>query len=269
VALTQIIVLAIMQAVSDVFPVGAEGHFAVFSHLTSWSAPGPGFAIAAQTGLLLALMAYFARDLWDMVLGVIRTAKGKNDPGARLAAQLLVATIPTVGLGFAFEHYIGDRLNSLMVLGWAIVGFGILLFLLDRMTMTVKRIEHATYLDTILIGVLQVLALVPGTCRAGITMTMARLLGYERPDSARLSMLLAIPMLMVLIGRDVFYLIQNQGPPITNIDILSGVVSFFAGLIAVAILMSWLRRSTFTPFVVYRLLLGAVVLALAYGGIEI
>ncbi len=263
-ALTQLIVLAVLQTITEVLPVGAEGHLALLSQILHWPDPGAGFRLALKLGLLLAVMAYFWRDLADMATGVMRAAKGKRDPGAKLALQLAVAAIVTLGAGFAFEHYAAGDWETPIVMGWAIVGGALLLLLFDRMCMTVKRIEHATYVDAIVIGLCQVIALVPGMGSAAITITMARLLGYERADAARFYFLLSIPVSIVVIARDAYRLVELQQGAVSNIDILCAVAGFFAGLIAIAILMAWLRRSTFTPFVVYRLLLGGAVLALAY-----
>jgi len=262
VALTQLIVLAVLQSLTAIFPISADGHMALVSQFLHWPDPGSAFRLTVRIGMLLAVMAYFWRDLGDMTAGVIRAAKGKSNPDARLALQLAVAAVPTVGLGFAYEHYLAGRWETPLVMGWTIVGGAALLWLFDRMCMTVKRVEHATYADTIVVGLGQVIALVPGAAGAGIT--LARLLGYERRDAARLYFLLSIPVLAVVLVRDAYTLFTVESGSISNVDILCGLVAFFAALIALAILMAWLRRATFTPFVVYRLILGGLVLAASY-----
>jgi undecaprenyl-diphosphatase len=264
VALTQLIVLAVLQTITEVFPIGADGHLALIAQILRWPAPDPGFLLALRLGLLLAVVAYFWRDLADMIVGVIRAAKGKRDPGARLALQLGVAGVATVAAGSAFEHYVAGPWETPVVMGWAIVGGALLLLLFDRMSMTVKRIEHASFADAIVIGLCQVIGLIPGVGTAAITITMARLLGYERADAARFFFLLSIPVSAVLTVREAYRLFDLQHGVLSRLDMLCAAVNFFAGLIAIAILMAWLRRSTFTPFVIYRVLLGGAVLALAY-----
>ncbi len=266
-ALTQLIVLAVLQSLTEVFPVGAEGHVALITKLLHWPDPGNGFRLAVRIGLLLGVAAYFWSDLGDMIVGVIRATKGKRNPDARLALQLAVAAVPILGLGFAFEYYLAGDWETLHVMGWTIVGGALALWLFDRMCMTVKRVEHATFIDTIVLGLGQVIALVPGAVAAGIT--LARLLGYERRDAARLYFLLSIPVSAVVIARDAYTLFTVEHGSISNIDILCGVVAFFAALIGLSILMAWLRRSTFTPFVIYRLLLGSAVLAVAYAWVSV
>ena len=263
-ALTQLIVHAVVQAVTEVFPIGGSGHQALISQFLDNPPPGKALSLSLRAALLLAVLTYFWRDLLDMAGGVIRAAKGKRDPGARLALQIFVAAIPTLGLGFAFEQYIAGPWETPAVMGWAIVGFGVLMLLFDRMSMTVKRIEHASYADAIAISICQVLALIPGAGTAAVTMTMARVLGYERAHAVRLAFLLTIPVSAAVIARDAYTLFEIDGETVANPEIMAGAAGFVAALIAIAILMSWLRRSTFMPFLVYRLLLGAAVLALAY-----
>ena len=268
-ALTQTIVLAVLQGISAVLPIGTAGHLSLVSALAGWPPPDPQFRLAIQLGVLLAVMAYFASDLWDMLAGVVRAVKGKPDPGARLALKLLVATVPAIGLGVVLQRYDRPEFHSMTVVAWTTIIYGLLLLLFDRMSMTVKRVEHVTYLDAVLVGVCQVLALIPGTSRAGVTMTMARFLGYERAEAARLSLILSIPILLAAIGIGVFRVANDGTASITSANVVALAVSFIAALLAVASLMAYLRRSTFTPFVIYRILLGGVVMALAYGWLQI
>ena len=277
--LTQLMVLAVLQAVTEVFPLSMEGHTALISHFLHWPEITPAVAASTRFGLAAAIVAYFGGDVGDMVVGVIRTAKGKRDPAARLAAQIVVASILTLGLGVAFQIYvlgdwnapavtgwtiIGWTITSWTTMGWTVIGVAVLLFFLDSMSMTVKRVEHATYLDAILISLGQVLALAPGAGGVAVMIIMARLLGYERQAAARFAFLLAVPVLTAVAVRDALaaHAVAASGPEVR--DFISAGASFAAGLIALAILMSWLKRSTFMPFVVYRLLIGAAILAVGY-----
>lgn len=263
-ALTQFIVHAIVQAVTEVFPISSGGHDALLSHFSIWPSPGEVFTLGLRFGLLLAVPVYFWRDVGDMVGGVMRAAKGKRDPGARLALQILLAAIPTLGLGFAYEMYVAGSWETPIVLGWAVVGFAALMLLLDRMSMTLKRVEHTGYGDAIAVSVCYVLGLIPGVGGAAAAMTMARLLGYERAHAVRLALLLAIPVWAAMTARDAYMTFKIHGAVIATTDIAGAGTAFVAALVSIAILMSWLRRSTFTPFLVYRLLIGTVVLLLAY-----
>ena len=164
------------------------------------------------------------------------------------------------------NYYLADSVRSLTVIAWATLIFGIVLYVADRRGMTVRRVEHMTLLDALIIGFAQALALIPGASRSGITMSAARMLGLERPEAARFSMLLSIPAILgagVLKTRDLY----AAGDVQLSLDAaLAAGLAFATALVAIAVLMAWLRRATFTPFVVYRVLLGTALLALAYGG---
>lgn len=266
--LTQLIVFAVLHSLSEVFLIGAAGHDALLTRVLDWLAPTASLELAVRTGLLLGVMAYSWRDLADMTTGVVRAAKGKRNPDAALAAQLTVAAIATLGLGFAATLYVLGDWQTERVMGWCIVGGAVVLLLLDRMSMTVKRVEHAGFADSLAVGLGQVIALVPGLGAAAVSITLARLLGYERDHAARLYFLLSIPVTAVVIARD-GYVLGTSGGAVSNSEILAGLAAFLAALLGVAILQAWLKRSTYLPFVIYRLLLGAAVLALAYGWIAI
>ncbi len=264
-ALTQIIVLAVVQGITEFLPISSSGHLILVPLLTDWPDQGLMLDVAVHVGTLGAVMVYFWQDLFAVAAGVVRLLKGRRDPGARLAGQVLVATIPVLICGYLLDLYGQEALRLIVVIGWATLGFGVLLFAADRLSMTVKRLDHATYIDVLVIGLAQVLALVPGTSRAGITITAARFLGFERPEAARFSMLLSIPTIAasgLWLGLSLY--------EVNDITITRGVVtavgiSFATAILSIAALMAWLQRSSFTPFVIYRVVLGLFLLALAYG----
>ncbi len=270
VALTQAVVFAVLQGLAAVFPVGVSAHFALLAAFTNWPLPTAVSAVAAQGGVILALLAYFWSDLFDMAAGVVRAAKGKRDPGARLAAQILVAGIATAALMFVIDRYAGDAAESLIWIGWLSVGGGASLLVLDRMSMTVKRVDHATFADAVLLGLAQAIALFPHMRSAGAPVTVGRLLGYERDEAVRLSMLSAALPLIGMLAKTLIDA-HGSGAPIEfgRTDLIAGGVSFVMALASLATLMTWLKRSSFTPFAVYRLLVGTAVLVLAYGAIEL
>jgi len=265
VALTQTVVQAILLGIAEILPISPSGHDALVAWAAGWDAPDTAFVIAVRSGALLGIMAYFWQDLADMAAGVMRFFKGKRDAGATLAGQIVLATIPAVGAGFLFSAYVQFDSTSFLLIGWATVAGSVLLLVFDYLSMTVKRMEHATLLDMVLIGLMQVAVFIPGTGRVAVTITMARFLGYERGASARISMLLAIPALIVLNVRDGISISSNQPISITGSEIVGSVVGFIGALIALFAMMSWLRRSSYLPFIVYRFVIGAGILAIAYG----
>ena len=261
---TQSIVLAVVQAVNELLLLTSVGHRVLLEPLIGWPAPGSTLPLT----LALAILVTFWRDVGDMVAGVFRAAKGKRDSGARLAAQILAAAVITITTGVLLQIYVLGVLEpSVAVIGWVLIGVAVILFFFDRMSMTVKRIEHATYLDTTLIGLGPVLALYPGVGSVAIMVILARMLGYERQAAVRLSLLLAAPVLIAVGIRALVQAPPDGSQPIAGL--LPHIAAFFAALIVLAILMAWLRRGSFLPFVIYRLLLGGAVLAVGYGWVAV
>lgn len=263
-ALTHILVLAIVQGITEFLPISSSGHLILVPILADWPDQGVMLDVAVHVGTLGAVIIYFWRDLFSMLTGLLKLMKGRRDPGARLAGQVMLGTIPVLAGGYLFDQYVGDGLRSIEVVGWTTLGFGILLYVADRMCMTVKRLDHMSYLDVLVIGVAQVLALVPGTSRSGITMTAARFLGYERPEAARFSMLLSVPTIAasgLWLGLKIY---EAGDVELTQGALTAAGLAFVTAILSIAALMAWLQRATFTPFVIYRVILGVVLLAFAY-----
>ncbi|MCK5445104.1 MAG: undecaprenyl-diphosphate phosphatase [Rhodospirillaceae bacterium] len=264
--LLQIAILALVQGITEFLPISSSGHLVLVPWVTGWADQGLVIDVAVHVGTLGAVMVYLAADIKAMAVGLLRTAKGRGmNPGTRLFGFLVVGTIPVVVAGFWVNSAYVDMLRSITVIGWTTLGFGVLLWLSDRMGLTLKRIEHIRIFDVVVIGLAQALALVPGTSRSGITMTAARFLGMERLDAARFSMALSIPAILgagTLKGLELY---QSGDVALTSAVLVSMGLSFVAALIAIVLMMAWLRRATFAPFVIYRVLLGGGLLAIAYG----
>lgn len=254
------------QGIAHVAPLSGGAHLYLFETFTSWTPLEPSIQLAMSFGWLLALMAYLRRDLADMGTGIIRAAKGKRDPGARLAAQLAIGAILAGGAAFALMRYVDLTFDTARAVGWAALICGGLLFLLDRMSMTIKRIEHASFADTVIVALAQLIAVIPGVGRSSITMIFGRVLGYERMDAARLSMLLGIPALAAFCALRTLEMWRDGTGAWSASLLVAGVLSFLAALLTLAAMMAWLRRHTFAPFAVYRIILGAVILALISRG---
>ncbi len=264
--LLQILVLAIVQGATEFLPISSSGHLILVPYFTAWSDQGLVIDVAAHVGTLVAVMIYFWRDVLRMAIGLWHLVRGKLDAGGRLALLLLLATVPALLVGYLIDQYFSDALRSPQVVAYALIGFGLLLYLADRVGMTVNRVDHMTVVQAVTIGLAQVLAFIPGTSRSGITMTAGRLLGYERTEAARFSFLLSLPAISAAglwKGRE---LLQNSDPETLQAAGLTALFSAVAGLLAIAFLMAWLRRANFTIFVGYRILLGGLLLWLIYSG---
>ncbi len=263
-ALYHILVLAAVQGITEFLPISSSGHLVVTSRLLGWPDQGLAIDVAVHVGTLAAVIIYFWRDLWLVTVGLFRLVLGRGGPGARLAGHLLLATIPVVVAGYTLRDEVAGLLRDVEVIAWATVGFALLLWLADRFGMTVRRVEHLGAGGALFIGVAQVLALIPGTSRSGITMTAGRLLGMERPEAARFSLLLSIPTIAgagVLAGIEIY---ESGDLRLGQDAAVAAGLAFVAGLLTIALMMRWLRHSGFGPFIAYRFLLGGALLYWVY-----
>lgn len=264
-ALTQAVVFAVLQGLAAIFPIGVSAHMTLLTGFTGWAAPGAADVVATQVGVLLAMLAFFWSDLFDMATGVVRAAKGKRDPGARLAGQMLASAVAAVAPAIALERTVVAMADTPLWIGWLGVGGAVALLAFDGMCMTVKRVEHATVIDAVLIGVAEAIALLPGIRGAGGPLVVARLLGYERDEAVRFSVLAGVlPLAVVLVKTVIEARAADAAIHFDRMNLIPGVVGFVMALASLASLMSWLRRSSFAVFAIYRLIASAAVLVLAY-----
>ncbi len=263
-ALYHILVLAIVQGVTEFLPISSSGHLVLTSQVLGWPDQGLLIDVAVHVGTLFAVMVYFWRDLWMIALGSVGLATGRKGPGARLAGQILIATLPVVIVGFFGREYVGAFLRDIEVIAWATIGFAVLLWIADQWGMTVRRVEHLNFGNAIFIGLAQVLALIPGTSRSGITMTAGRFLGMERSEAARFSLLLSIPTILGAGALGAAELYASENVTLGQDVFLSVGLAFLAGLLSIAVMMRWLSRAKFTPFVLYRIALGGGLLYWIY-----
>ncbi len=264
-SLTQIIVLALVQGITEFLPISSQAHLILVPRVTGWCDQGLLIDIAVHVGTLLAVGLYFWRECLGMGRGALNLARGRGSAEGRLFLLVILATLPVLAAGYAMKAAFGMEFRSIETIAWATIGFGVLLWAADRWGLRVRRVEHMTWSSALAIGAFQALALVPGTSRAGITMTAARLLGFERVEAARFSLLMAIPVILAagtLAGLD---LAEAGNVALTEAALLAGALAFLAALGAIALMMSWLRRASFAPFVAYRIALGIALLAAVYG----
>ena len=264
--LLHLLLVAMIQGVTEFLPISSSGHLILLPQLTGMQDQGLAIDVAVHVGTLAAVILYFWKDVRTLLHGTGRLLRGKVDTqSAFLALCLAVATVPVVIAGFAIKALGWDEaLRSTAVIGWTMLVFGIVLYWADMRGPRTRTAGEWTLRDALVMGLWQVLALIPGTSRAGITITGARLLGYERVDAARLSMLMAIPTIAasgVLLGVDV---IAEANMALARDAAIAAAFAFVAALIALAVMMALARRISFTPYVVYRVVLGLVLLWIAY-----
>ena len=264
--LFHILVLALVQGITEFLPISSSGHLILVPVLAGWPDQGLAVDVAAHVGTLVAVLVYFWRDIGRMLAGLGPLLRGRlDDDGARLVLHILIATVPAVVVGGLIQHFLGDSLRSVPLVAWMMICFAVVLYVADRIGPTLRKVEHMTGGQAFAIGCAQVLAFLPGTSRSGITMVAARLFGYERPQAARFSFLLSIPAIAAAGLLEGYKLATSDTPGVLHDALLTAGIAAIAGLAAIAFMMRWLQGSTFTIFVVYRLILGALLLYLVYG----
>ncbi|CUH87144.1 Undecaprenyl-diphosphatase [Phaeobacter sp. CECT 5382] len=265
--LLQLILVALIQGITEFLPVSSSGHLILLPGLTGYTDQGQVIDVAVHVGTLAAVVIYFWRDVRMGLSGLTCLACGRaNTEGARLALGLVVATIPTVLFG-AFLHFTGfsDALRSTAVIGWTMLIFGLVLYVADQKGAEEKVSADWGLRDALIMGLWQMIALIPGTSRSGITITGARQLGYKREDGARIAMLMSIPTIIasgVLLGTEValeadMALLRDAG--------IAALLAMLSALAALSLMMRLLRSISFTPYVIYRVILGLILLGFAYG----
>lgn len=267
------IVLGIVQGFSEFLPISSSGHLILTRWFLGWDDQtaeiDKAFDVALHIGTLVAVVLYFRRDIVVYVregLRLIWKRERPIDNDGRVAWLLVVATIPAAAAGFFFENWIDERLGTPTIIAISLIGFGALLWWADRAAGR-RTMDELTSRDALLVGAAQALALNPGTSRSGITMTAARQMGFDRDAAVRLSFLMSLPVITGAAVVKVGGLVADGVPEGLLTPMIIGVTtSFFAGWVAVWGTLRLVRTKTFTPFVVYRMTLGVVVLVVAGAG---
>lgn len=265
--LEQILVLAIIQGITEFLPISSSGHLILVPVLTGWKDQGLLTDVMVHMGSLLAVLAYFWRDVLRLAVGGLNLLRGRMSDDGRMALYIVAATIPAVAFGLlAKKTGLIDGIRGPQIVAWNAIIFGIVMYFADRFGAQLRAMEQMRLGPAMMIGVAQAIAIIPGTSRSGITMSAARALGFTRPEAARFSFLLGIPAIAGA-GVLVFGEALSNGETISNDAIMTGALTFFTALGAIAFLMAAVRKMSLLPFVIYRLVLGVVLLWLVYAGV--
>lgn len=263
----QILITALVQGVSEFLPISSSGHLILLPLVADWPDQGLIVDVMVHVGSLCAIFVYFWRDILTLVRGGAALLIGRVTPHGLLAISILAATLPAIAFGLFLERTgLVGTFRGPELIAWNAIIFGGLLYLADAYGPRIRRFSDITLPRAFGIGCAQATALIPGVSRSGITMTLARFLGIERPDAARFSFLLGIPATMgaaLLVIRDAI----AQGSGVSSDAMWTGFFTFFFALGAIAFLMEILKRYSFAWFAGYRLVLGVVLLVCLFFGI--
>ncbi|MDQ1127123.1 undecaprenyl-diphosphatase [Microbacterium sp. LKL04] len=267
------IILGIVQGLTEFLPISSSAHLRIVGEfLPNAQDPGATFTAITQIGTELAVLVYFWTRIMRIIAAWAKSLTGRvprNDPDARMGWIVIIGTIPIGVLGFLFQDVIRDTFRNLWLVAIVLIVFGIILGVADALGKRVRTEKDLTVGHGLTLGIAQSLALVPGVSRSGATTTAALAMGYTRPAAAEVAFLLAVP---AVFGSGLYELLQairepGQSPFTLGETAIATVVSFGVGLVVIAYLMRYLKRGSFLPFVLYRVVLGIVLLILLAFGV--
>jgi undecaprenyl-diphosphatase len=251
--MSEIIVLSIIQGITEFLPVSSSAHLILISKYFNFSNENLTLDVSLHLGSLLAIIIYFKKDLFDF-------ANNKN-----LFIKILISSIPVIFFGFLLVKLdLVDYLRSYKVIGWSTIIFGILLYLSDLIKVKKSLAINFTYGSALYIGILQILSLIPGVSRSGITITAGRFLNFSRIDSTKISFLISIPTLCAVSLYNIFNLFLISDFNVSVLNLIATILSLIFSYLTIKYFFYFLKRFNLTIFVIYRIILGIIILFYSY-----
>jgi undecaprenyl-diphosphatase len=264
----QAIVLGIVQGLTEFLPVSSTAHLRIVPAFLGWKDPGAAFTAVVQLGTMAAVLVYFRNDLWRIARAFLRSLRdpaARSDHDARIGWYIVVGTIPIAVLGLAFKNPIEHQFRTLELVGGALIVFSFVMLAAERYSCRERDLAGLTARDGLIIGCAQALALVPGVSRSGATISAGLFLDFDRTAAARYSFLLSVPAVVLSGLFELRHLGDGGGAP-AGATAVATLLAFVVGYASIAFLLRYLTRHSIGVFAGYRMVLGAIVLALAAGG---
>lgn len=262
--------LGLLQGLTEFLPISSSAHLRIFPEMFGWGDPGAAFTAVVQIGTELAVLIYFRKDIWRIVTAWVQSLykpelRGTLD--SRMGWYVIVGSVPIVVLGILLKDVIEGDFRNLWVIGAMLVVFGVILGVADRVGSQNRTLDDMNLRNSVLLGLAQACALVPGVSRSGATISLGRLLGYDREAATRFAFLLAIP---AVVGAGLYELPEipggenAYGPWPT---LVATIVAFIVGYAAIAWLLRYITTHSYLPFVLYRIVLGGFTLLMLGAGV--
>lgn len=256
----QVVVLAIVQGLTEFLPISSSGHLVLVPYLVDWADQGLAFDVAVHFGSLVAVCLFFREDLLGLLRGGVQLLSGDTSmPQARMALAIGLGTVPAAVAGLLFASWIEANLRDPSIIVYTLAGYGLLMAAADRLCKSERVIADVRLRDAIVIGCAQALSLVPGTSRSGITITVGRFLGFERRDAARFSFLLSAPVILLATAYKGIELVLGNEPVAWGNLALGALVSAIVAYLSIEFFMRFVSRIGLLPFAVYRLALAGII----------
>ncbi len=264
-SIEQLIVLALIQGLTEFLPVSSSAHLILLPEFTNWADQGPLIDLAVHGGSLGAVVIYFKRDMASLFSGVGHLVSRRDSSESKLLIQLIIATIPVLVAGAVFKITgLAEEVRSAEVIGWMTLIFGGVLYAADAKGAMERMIPDLTHKGALWIGLAQCLALFPGASRSGVTITAARAMGFGRREAAHFSMLLALPTISIFALVAGYEVMKSGNVVLLQDALIASALSFISALLSISVFMNLLRRMSLLPFVIYRFALGIGLLIYVY-----
>lgn len=262
----QIIMLSLIQGLTEFLPVSSSGHLILFAKYTGFTDQGQTIDIALHIGSLIAVVLYFWQSIKAMLVELYKHKflPKFTDVDIRIAYYLLFATLPAIIIGGILSYFGMEWVRSAKLIGWMLIIYGIILWYADIKFKAEKKLENMRLIEALIIGFAQCLAFIPGTSRSGVTITVGRILGFNRSEIAKFSMLLSIPSILAAGVVATYFLMHGSEVQQVVMAYQAVIFSFIFSFVAIWFMMKWLQTKNFLPFVIYRICLGIILLLDAY-----
>jgi undecaprenyl-diphosphatase len=260
--LIQLIILALIQGITEFLPVSSSAHLILLPLLMGWQDQGLAIDVAAHFGSLFAVVLYFKKDISRILFAGLSSIirKDSNNVDSRLFWYLMIASLPVLIIGFLFHEAISISFRNPLIIAATSIGFGFLLLYADLSGKRLRQVNSINLRDAIIIGLAQVLALIPGTSRSGITITAGLMLGLDRISAARFSFLLAVPIIFSAGAYESLKLIQSGHVVDIENFLITACLSAVSALLSIHVFLKFLDKIGMLPFVIYRVVLGIVLI---------
>ena len=255
----QYFLIGIIQGVTEFLPISSSGHLVLFAQLTNWEDQGLFTDIAVHFGTLFAVIIYLRKDIYYFFTNIFQFKIFED----QIIFKIILATLPAIILGYFIYDYVSLYFRSIQLIALSSIVFAIILFFADRVKMESKGWNRVTYIEALIVGLFQVLAFIPGASRAGVTITGARLLGYDRVNAARFSMILSIPIILASMTLSLINILNEEYVAVNLYQsFFASLVAFITALLSIIFLMRFIKKANFNIFIIYRIALGIILLVI-------
>jgi undecaprenyl-diphosphatase len=253
----QFILIGVIQGITEFLPISSSGHLVLFGQLSNWEDQGLFTDIAVHFGTLFAVIFYLRKDIFYLFANVFQFKFIKD----QIIFKIILSTLPAILIGYFIYDYVSIYFRNIQLIAISSILFAIILYLADKIQIQNKSWKKITYLEALLVGLFQVMAFIPGASRAGVTITGARFLGYDRLNAVRFSMILSIPIILASMTLSLINVSKENYVDVNlSQSFTAAIVAFITALLSIIFLMKFIKTFSFNIFIIYRLFLGILLL---------